>query len=92
MKKLIVLFSLVFLSCASIEERIKEHSYTEEGYLFQGERYQVYRTKKDRKYIIVNTPNPYRVKRKYVTLPTKGDKNDTSYLEEYLNVKHYLTR
>jgi hypothetical protein len=67
-KKIILLLLLITCSCASVEERIKEHSYTNEWHYVNGDRYQVYKTRSGKRYIIVNTKNLYKVKRKYLRL------------------------
>ena len=65
MRKLILIIILTLTSC-SVEERIKEHSYTEEWYIEQGVEYQVYKTKNNRKYIIVLNKKETNFKRKYI--------------------------
>ena len=47
----IILIAILSLSC-SVEQRIKNYSYTDEWYYINSERYQVYKTKSGSKYII----------------------------------------
>lgn len=67
MKKLLLLLvGVITLSCSSVEERIKEHSYTNEWYYINTERYQVYKTKSGARYIIVLNKKETDFKRKYI--------------------------
>lgn len=67
MKKLIAfLLAITVISCGSVEDRIKEHSYTNEWHLYDGKRYQVYQTKMGKKYIIVFNKSETDLKRKYL--------------------------
>ena len=66
MKTLILILSLVILSSCSVESRIKEHSYTDEWYYEANTRYQVYKTKSGRKYIIVLNRGQTKLIRKYL--------------------------
>jgi ssDNA-binding replication factor A large subunit len=67
MKYLIAfLLVIVTISCGSVEDRIKEHSYTEEWHQLDGKRYQVYQTKTGKKYIIVFNKQETDLKRKYL--------------------------
>lgn len=67
MKKFILLaVSFLILSCASVEDRIKEHSYTDEWYYIDTMRFQVYKTKSGRKYIIVLNNRQTNYKRYYI--------------------------
>jgi hypothetical protein len=68
MKKIIIIILLSFLiiSCKSVEERIKDYSYTNEWYYLDTIRYQVYKTKSGEKYIIVLNKKNTRFKRKYI--------------------------
>lgn len=77
MKKsiLITLFSLFLYSC-SIEERIREYSYTDYWYLEQGLPHQVYKTKKGKYYIIVYNKKETQLKRKYI--------EDSNFIHEKL--------
>ena len=67
MKKfLLILVGVLTMSCSSVEERIKDHSYTDEWYYLDATRYQVYKTKSGRKYIIVLNNRQTDFKRKYI--------------------------
>jgi hypothetical protein len=68
MKKLFIIavLSLLTISCKSVEERIKEHSYTDEWYYIDTMRFQVYKTKSGKKYIIVLNERHTRFKRQYI--------------------------
>lgn len=67
MKKLVLVFiGVLAMSCSSVEERIKEHSYTNEWYYINTERYQVYKTKSGERYIIVLNKKETGFKRKYI--------------------------
>ena len=57
----------VLLSC-DVERRIHEHSYTNEWYYKNNERYQVYKTYKNKRYIIVLNKQQTKLKRKYIKL------------------------
>lgn len=64
---IILICSFLFLSCANVEQRIKEYSYTEDFYFdSNGQRYQVYKTKKGNKYILVLNKKETNFKRKYL--------------------------
>lgn len=66
----VLLLLLSLLSCSSIEERIKEHSYTEYWYYHGGIRYQLYKTKYlKRYYIIIYDENKEDLRRKYIVKP-----------------------
>jgi len=68
MKK-IILFLLVLLSlnsCKPAEDRIYDHSYTKDWYYLEGQRYQVYQTKKHTKYILVLNKRETQFIRKYL--------------------------
>lgn len=67
MKYLIaLLIASTMISCGSVEERIKDHSYTNEWHFENAERFQVYKTKSGQKYIIVLNRNETQFKRKYI--------------------------
>lgn len=66
MRIIIFLLLLTTLSCSSVEERIKDYSYTDEWHYINTERYQVYKTKAGRKYIIVLNNRETNFKRKYI--------------------------
>lgn len=68
MKHLLTLLAILTLTSCSVEQRIKEHSYTQEWYFHQGTRYQVYKTRTGRHYIIVVNRNQTKLKRKYIRL------------------------
>ena len=65
-KLIYVILILTCLSCTSVEDRIKEYSYTQEWYYTEAMRYQVYKTKSGRKYIIVLNNRQTNFKRKYI--------------------------
>jgi hypothetical protein len=67
MKYLIaLLFTFTIISCGGVEERIKDHSYTNEWHFENAERFQVYKTKSGQKYIIVLNRSETKFKRKYL--------------------------
>lgn len=67
MKKLVLIFiGVLAMSCSSVEERIKDYSYTDEWHYVNTERYQVYKTKSGRKYIIVLNNTQTNFKRRYI--------------------------
>jgi hypothetical protein len=66
MKKLATLLIFLSISCASVEQRITETSYTNEWYYEGTTRYQVYQTKNHRKYIIVLNRAETKFIRKYL--------------------------
>jgi hypothetical protein len=67
MKKLILIFmGVLAMSCSSVEERIKDYSYTDEWHYIDTMRFQVYKTKAGRKYIIVLNNRQTNFKRKYI--------------------------
>lgn len=68
MKYILTLLVILTLTSCSVEQRIKEHSYTQEWYTQQGIRYQVYKTRTGRHYIIIINKNQTKLKRKYITL------------------------
>lgn len=57
---------LLCLTSCNVEKRIYEHSYTDEWYYLDSQRYQVYKTKSGNKYIIVLNKNQDKLKRKYI--------------------------
>jgi hypothetical protein len=69
MKYLPILFFLLLtlISC-SVEQRIKEYSYTDEWYYVNTAKFQVYKTRTNRKYIIVLNKKQTKYKRKYIKL------------------------
>jgi hypothetical protein len=66
MKHLLILIASLFLFSCSAEQRIKEHSYTKEWYYTKEMRYQVYKTKAGKKYIIVLNKRQTKFKRQYI--------------------------
>jgi len=64
MIKYIILF--LFLTSCSVEQRIKDYSYTEEWYYIDTMRFQVYKTKKGQKYIIILNEKQTKYKRQYI--------------------------
>ncbi len=67
MKNLVLIFmGVLVMSCSSVEQRIKEYSYTNEWYYMGTERYQVYKTKSGERYIIVLNKKETDFKRKYI--------------------------
>jgi hypothetical protein len=66
MKHLLILIASLFLFSCSVEQRIKEHSYTKEWYYTKEMRYQVYKTKSGKKYIIVLNKRQTKFKRQYI--------------------------
>lgn len=68
MKHLLTLLLILTLTSCSVEQRIKEHSYTSEWYYIDTMRFQVYKTKSDRKYIIVLNEKQTKYKRQYIKL------------------------
>lgn len=70
MKKFILFTILLFMfaSCKTVEERIKDHSYTDEWYYIDTMRFQVYKTKSGKRYIIVLNEKQTRFKRQYIKI------------------------
>jgi hypothetical protein len=66
MKKLFIFTFLFTLLSCGVEQRIKEHSYTEEWHYIDTIRFQVYKTKSEKKYIIVLNEKQTRFKRQYI--------------------------
>lgn len=67
MKKLLLIFiGVLAMSCSSVEERIKDYSYTNEWHYIDTMRFQVYKTKAGRKYIIVLNNRQTNFKRQYI--------------------------
>jgi hypothetical protein len=66
MKHLLTLLLLITLTSCSVEQRIKDHSYTEEWYYIDTMRFQVYKTKSGKKYIIVLNEKQTKYKRQYI--------------------------
>jgi hypothetical protein len=66
MKHLLTLLLLITLTSCSVEQRIKNHSYTDEWYYVNTMRFQVYKTKSGKKYIIVLNEKQTKYKRQYI--------------------------
>jgi hypothetical protein len=66
MKHLLTLLLLITLTSCSVEQRIREYSYTDEWYHVNTAKFQVYKTRTDRKYIIVLNKKQTKYKRKYI--------------------------
>ena len=61
------LFSLfVFLISCSVEQRLKDYSYTNEWYYIDTMRFQVYKTKSGKRYIVVLNEKQTRYVRQYI--------------------------
>ena len=63
---LILICSFLLFSCANVEQRIKEHSYTNRWYNIDSLRFQVYQTKSGREYIIILNERETKFIRKYI--------------------------
>ena len=63
---ILILTCLSLISCTSVEDRIKEYSYTQEWHYIDTMRFQVYKTKSGRKYIIVLNNRQTNYKRQYI--------------------------
>jgi hypothetical protein len=68
MKKLILLLLFFGLVSCNVEQRIYKHSYTNESYYTSTMRYQVYKTKFGKRYILVLNEQQTRYKRQYIKL------------------------
>jgi hypothetical protein len=66
MKKLILILLLSLFSCKTVEETIKDYSYTDKWYFFEKEKYQVYKTKRGKEYIFILNKQKTKLKRKYI--------------------------
>jgi hypothetical protein len=66
MKHLLTLLLLITLTSCSVEQRIKDYSYTNEWYYIDTMRYQVYKTKSGKRYIIVLNNTQTNFKRQYI--------------------------
>jgi len=66
MKNLILLFLFFTLVSCDVEKRIYEHSYTNEWYYIDTMRFQVYKTKFGKRYIIVLNEKQTKFKRQYI--------------------------
>jgi hypothetical protein len=65
---LLILIATLLISC-SVEQRIKDYSYTDEWYFVDGFRYQVYKTKSSGRYIIRLNKRQTVFKREYIKTP-----------------------
>jgi hypothetical protein len=70
-KMLLIIIAILSISC-SVEQRIKNHSYTDEWYYIDTMRFQVYKTKSGNKYIIVLNEKQTRFKRQYIKTSKNG--------------------
>lgn len=68
MKHFIAFLILTLTFSCSVEQRIKEHSYTDEWYYIDTMRFQVYKTRSGSKYIIVLNEKQTKYKRQYIKL------------------------
>jgi hypothetical protein len=68
MKYILTLLLLLTLTSCSVEQRIKDHSYTQEWYYIDTMKFQVYKTKSGKKYIIVLNEKQTKYKRQYIKL------------------------
>ena len=66
MKQLLLILIVILFTSCSVEQRIKDHSYTNEWHFENAERFQVYKTKSGQKYIIVLNRSETKFKRKYL--------------------------
>ena len=66
MKKLIILFLFFCLVSCDAEKRIYEHSYTNEWYYIDTMRFQVYKTKLGKRYILVLNEKQTKFNRQYI--------------------------
>jgi hypothetical protein len=66
--KLLVVLMICLFSCQNAEKRIKEHSYTSKWYNIDSLRFQVYKTKSGREYIIILNERETKFVRKYINL------------------------
>jgi hypothetical protein len=64
-KIMTIILLLVSLSC-NVEKRIKEYSYTNYWYYENNQRYQVYKTKYGKYYIIIVNKKQNKLIRKYI--------------------------
>jgi hypothetical protein len=68
MKPLVLLLLFFYLVSCNVEQRIYKHSYTNEWYYTSTMRYQVYKTKFGKRYIIVLNEKQTKFKRQYIKL------------------------
>ena len=69
MKYLLLILVLILSISCSVEQRIKDYSYTDEWCYICSERYQVYKTKSGSKYIIRLNKRETKFKRQYIKTP-----------------------
>jgi len=68
MKYIPTLLLLLTLTSCSVEQRIKDYSYTQEWYYIDTMKFQVYKTKSGKKYIIILNEKQTKYKRQYIKL------------------------
>ena len=68
MKHLVLILVVFIITSCSVEQRIKDHSYTDKWYYDKNVRYQVYKTKLGNHYIIVLNKKETNFKRKYIKI------------------------
>jgi len=68
MKQLLLILIVILFTSCSVEQRIKDYSYTDEWYYIDTMRFQVYKTKSGKKYIIVLNEKQTKFKRQYIKL------------------------
>lgn len=66
MKHLLILLVLILLTSCSVEQRIRDYSYTKEWYYTNNQRFQVYQTARGTHYIIVLNKKETKFKRQYL--------------------------
>ena len=66
MKIILILLTLITLTSCSVEQRVKNYSYTNEYYYIDMMKFEVYKTKSGRKYIIVLNEKHTRYVRQYI--------------------------
>lgn len=66
MKYILMLLLVSLASCKTVEERIKDYSYTDKWYYIDTMRFQVYKTKSGREYIIVLNERETKFVRQYI--------------------------
>lgn len=66
MKYILMLLLVSLASCKTVEERIKDYSYTDKWHYIDTMRFQVYKTKSGREYIIVLNERETKFVRQYI--------------------------
>lgn len=66
MKQLLLMLIVILFTSCSVEQRIKDYSYTDEWYYIDTMRFQVYKTKSGKRYIIVLNEQQTKYKRQYI--------------------------